>query len=108
MIHEHAWVFKDIGIETILDKMALTSEADSMAVNEEDAVIDALGRTGIHHEDDMTREEKHRVGQIEVAITRIVLGRKRVDSDFRPKHREGEDEDVGMGKMKSEVTHTAA
>ena len=108
MIQEHAWVFKDIGIETILDMMALTSENDSVAANEEDAIIDALGRTGIRHEDDIAREEIHKAGQIEVEITRIVLGRKRVDYDFRPKHREGEDEDVDMGKIKSEVTHTAA
>lgn len=108
MIHEHAWVFKDIGIESILDKMALTSENDPMAANEEDACIDALGRAGICHEDDMTREENHKTGQIEVEITRIVLGRKRVDSDFRPKHREGEDENLDMGKIKSEITHTAA
>ena len=108
MIQEHAWVFKDIGIETILDKMALTSEKDSMTANEEDAIIDALGRTGICHEDDMIREEKHKSGQIEVEITRVVLGRKRVDTEFRPKHREGEDEDLDTGRIKSEVTHTAA
>ena len=32
-IQEHAWVFKDIGVETILARMALTSDNDSTAMN---------------------------------------------------------------------------
>ena len=107
-IQEHAWVFRDIGIETILDRMALTSNNDYAEKNEEDAVTNALGRTSICHEDDLKKEENSKAGQIEITITRIILGKKKVDSDYRPKHQEGEDCDINIEITKTEVTHTTA
>ena len=85
--------------------MALTTRSGH-AEKEEDAVIAALSRTGICHEDDLKREESNKAGQIEVNIHRIFLRRKKVESDFRPKHQEGEADDIDMGGLKPEVTHT--
>ena len=103
-IYEHLWVFKNIGIETILDKMALTAN-DDILDRDEDALADALGRSGISHENDLQREESQKAGQIEVRIKRITLGEKSNDRHFRPKHREGEDNDMDMEGVGSDITH---
>lgn len=106
-IYEHAWVFKAIGIETILDKMALTTN-NSSANEDEDLLIDALSRSGICHEDDLKREESKKAGRIEVRIMRVVIGRKTIDNGYRPKHRENEKDDIDMKSIESELTHTTA
>lgn len=103
-IYEHLWVFKDVGIETIMDKMALSAKNDLLD-KDEDALADALGRSGISHENDLRREESQKAGQIEVRIKRITLGEKSNDRHFRPKYTEGEDRNMDMEGVGSDITH---
>ena len=106
-IYEQAWVFKDVGIEAILDKMVLMAN-DNSPKKDEDDLVDAFNRTGIRLDEDLKREESKKIGQIEVTIMRINIGRKTTDRNYRPKHREGEDDDVDMEEINSELSHTTA
>ena len=104
-IQEHAWVFNDIGIATILDKLVLSNTGKNTR-EDESAMIAAMEGAGISAETDIEREENKKVGQIEVKISRVVLGRKSIHYPYRPKHQEGEREDVDMDATDPELTHT--
>jgi len=104
-IQEHAWVFNDIGIDTILDKLVLADTGKEPA-EDELAIIAAMEGAGIIAEPDIEREGRKKIGQIEVKISRVILGRKSVNYHYRPKHMEGENEDVDMDGADPELTHT--
>lgn len=104
-IQEHAWVFNDIGIDTILDKLVLANTGKDRG-EDEIAIIAAMEGTGIIPEPDIEREARKKAGQIEVRISRVILGRKSVNYHYRPKHIEGENEDVKMDEADAELTHT--
>ncbi|KAL8795462.1 MAG: hypothetical protein Q9195_002051 [Heterodermia aff. obscurata] len=106
-IYEQAWVFKDVGIEAILDKMVLMAN-DDLPKKDEDDLVDAFNRTGMRPDEDLKREENKKIGQIVVEIMRITIGKKKIDGDYRPRHQEGEDEDVDMERINSELSHTTA
>ena len=106
-IYEQAWVFKDVGIEAILDKMVLMAN-DSSPEKDEDDLVDAFNRTGMCLDEDLKREESKKIGQIEVTIMRVTIGRKKIDRNYRPKHQEGEDDDVDMERIDSDLCHTTA
>lgn len=106
---EHSWVFKDVGIETVFDRMLIGGGTNCVKIREEhdeDAMVDAMRTTGLGVEKNI-EEDKNNIGQILVLIERVVLGRKWRDHHYRPKHQEGEDaEDVDMAGVKNEITHT--
>lgn len=104
-IQEHAWVFNDIGIDTILDRLDLADRCEIMPA--EDQLVAKLGSAGLRPEADVEKEEKKRVGQIKVVVERVVLREKWIDSEYQPRHREGEREDMHMSGVDSELTHTA-
>ena len=107
-IKEQAWVFKDVGIETIFDKMlidgdiGITSPTPKRA---EDVIVKAMNTACLDAEGGVESEEKSRVGQIVVVIERVKLGEKWRDPDFRAKHNENEMQDVDMGDAGRDITH---
>ena len=109
-LKEHAWVFKDVGIETMFDKLLINGNMDTavaIAENQEDALAAAMDTTSLNHEIDAAREDNSKVGQIVVEIQRIKLGSKWVEPNYIAKHKEGEMEDVDMNEVNNEITHTA-
>ena len=106
-IQEHAWIFQDVGIDTILSKLELVKPGKD-AEEGEVAMIAAMTRAGISAEFDVEKEERKKIGQIEVQIMRVVLGKKSMDYQFRPRHQEGDNEDVYMEETDPQLTHTTA
>ncbi len=56
---------------------------------------------------DDKKTEKGDAGKIVVTVQRVKLGEKWNDSNYRTKHKEGEDTDVDMDGAPTDVTHTA-
>lgn len=110
-LKEHAWVFKDVGIETVFDKMLISGDHQVVSGNvnkrDEDAIIAAMESTGLEPDGDIKREEKSQVGQIVVEIQRVKLGEKWDDKNFRAKFKEDDVKDVDMEGANSDITHTA-
>ncbi|KAL8785974.1 MAG: hypothetical protein Q9213_003050 [Squamulea squamosa] len=104
-LREHAWVFKDIGIETIFDKVALGENARDTS-ELEDVLVEGMNRSKINDGPVLTNEESGKIGQIVVELERVVLGRKYKERNFRPKHNEGDRDDVDMEGVGSDVVHT--
>lgn len=106
---EHSWVFRDVGIETVFDKMLISggeNYGEILNEDDEDVLPAAMRATslGVERNDE---EEKNSIGQIRVVFERVVLGEKWQDNHYRSKHQEGEEaEDVDMAGMKREITHT--
>ena len=108
-VKEHSWVFKDVGIESVFDRMLISGGKSCVEVREEpdeDVVVAALSATGLGVERNV-EEDKNHIGQILVVVERVVLGRKWEEDHYRSKHQEGEEaEDVDMAGVKNEITHT--
>lgn len=81
---------------------------DNSRERDEDDLVDAFSRTGMCLDEDLKREESKKIGQIEVTIMRVTIGRKKIDRNYRPKHQEGEDDDVDMERINSDLSHTTA
>lgn len=107
---EHAWVFKNVGIETVFEKM-LISEGHNQAAGanqpDEDAMITAMDATELGAEGNIRNDERCTVGQIVIVVERIVLGVKWSEENYRPKHRDGQADDVNMNDLGNDITHTA-
>ena len=108
-LKEQAWVFKDVGIETMFDKLIIAGDIDiatPIPNSSEDALVEAMDIAYLSGDADMIREEKSKVGQILVVIERVKLGEKWRDNHFRAKHKEGEPQDVDMQGVGKDITHT--
>lgn len=109
-LREHGWMFKDVGIETVFDKMLLSGDrrtSRKVSIRDEDSIIAAMNATDLGAEGDVEREEKTKLGQIVITFERVKLGEKWVDDRYQAKHKEGEADDVDMGGASSGITHTA-
>lgn len=109
-LREHGWVFKDVGIETVFDKMLLSGDhqvSGKVHMRDEDSIIAAMNAADLGAEGDVEREERTKLGQIVVTIERIKLGQKWIDSRYRAKHKEGDVDDVQMDGANTDITHTA-
>ena len=104
VLKEHAWVFKDIGIETKLNQIALRENGRD-ALEPLDLLVDALNSSELSDEHARTTDESGKIGQIVVVLERVVLGKKYKDYQYRPKHIEGDRDDVDMGGIGSDVVH---
>ncbi|OCK85605.1 hypothetical protein K432DRAFT_439142 [Lepidopterella palustris CBS 459.81] len=100
----HKWLFKDVGIETLFDKMMLSGDIKSdFATNKdaEDALIDAIGSLGTQDHD----LPEAKAGTIKIVLQRVKIGREYDDEKYRPDYTEGETGDVDMDGA-DKVTHT--
>lgn len=103
-IMQHSWVFKEVGIESLLDKLLIggdISADDAIATKDEEELLVALGDTGIHD-----KEETKQLGQITVQLRRVNVTASYATRDFRPKFSEGQKEDVNMTDVDG-VSHTS-
>ena len=107
-IKEQSWVFQDIGIETLFDKMLIAGDNSDTPISErnEAELTNAFDNIYLDGDGDFVREEKSKVGQILVTIERVKLGEKWRDTNFRAKHMEHEMENVDMVDAGKEITHT--
>ena len=101
---EHAWVFKEKTLETVFDKLMIAETQAKREDPNEDALIKAMESLGSYDQEKMEKASK--VGQIVVELQRIVLGDKRLEANYRPHHREGQDEDVDMEGAPRDICHT--
>ena len=107
---EHAWVFKDVGIETRFDKMLISenrNQTDRANQPDEDTMIAAMNLTELSGESNLKNDEKCNIGQIVIVVERIILGIKWSDENYRPRHCDGQMDDVNMNELGNDITHTA-
>ena len=101
---EHAWVFKEKAIETAFDRLMIAGTQANVEDQDDDDLIKAMESSGL---DDQGKTEKEsKVGQIVVELHRILLGEKRIEANYRPRHQEGQEEDVDMAGAPRDVTHS--
>ena len=105
-IAEHAWVFKENAIENVLDRLTLAGSECGLEEMGAEEITAALEHSGLASADDSCAE-KNKVGQIVLEIRRVVLGTKTYDANYRSKHREGQDDDIDMNGINSNITHAA-
>ena len=107
-LKEQSWVFQDVGIETLFDKMIIAGDIDindPTPIQDGDKLVNAMSSTYLDGDNDMSREEKSQVGQILVTLERVILGGKWRDRNYRPKHNENEMQDVNIENANKEITH---
>lgn len=106
--HE-AWVFKDIGIETVFKRLAVND--GSMDVeNSDELLINAISTSRLSDRQGEVTQEHGKVGQIVVELERIRLGKKFRDANYqsRAKHHDGDHDDVDMDGLGQDVAHHTA
>ncbi|KAL9061809.1 MAG: hypothetical protein Q9206_000274 [Seirophora lacunosa] len=106
--HE-AWVFKDIGIETVFKRLAVID--GSMDVeNSDELLINAINTSRLSDRHGQVTQEHGKVGQIVVELERIRLGKKFRDANYqsRSKHHDGDHDDVDMDGLGQDVAHHTA
>lgn len=97
-------MFKEKAIETVFDRLMISSNHAQPEGRDENAIIEAMQTAGLGDEQDFGNKMT-KVGQIVVEIRRIVLGQKTYDHHYRSRHREGQNEDIDMVGLKPEITH---
>lgn len=101
----HSWVFKEVGIETLLDKLLIKGDIAPEGVisqRDEDELLEAINATGIDE-----KEETQQVGQITVTFQKVTLGDTHDDWNFRAMHKHAEGDDVDMNESTGGLSHTA-
>lgn len=109
-LEEHAWVFKDVGIETVFDKMLIAesyNQGDRVNQLDEDAMIAAMNATELVSGGNIRNDEKCSIGQIVIVVERVVVGAKWSEENYRLKHQNGQADDVNMDDLGNGITHTA-
>lgn len=106
-LKEQAWVFKDIGVEAVFNRIALSDRTKDVR-DPEDLLVDALNTSRLGDEYIEATEEQGKIGQIVVELKRVWLGKKFNEPDYRAKHQEGDKDDVDMEEMGQDVAHKSA
>jgi hypothetical protein len=105
-MRELSWVFQDVGIEAMFDKLQLGGEDSNRMGQDEEDLVKAMNSTNLQDASDF-QKERRKPGQIVVTIERIVTVAKYRDPQFRPSHTEDEMMDVSMEGADKTITHTA-
>ena len=100
---EHAWVFRAKAIATIFDKLVIAGIQADIENQDDEALIKAMKSAEIDARGKTWKESK--VGQIVVELHKVVLGEKRMEAHFRPRHQEGQEEDIDMEGAPRDITH---
>ncbi|TKA74199.1 hypothetical protein B0A49_06223 [Cryomyces minteri] len=97
-----AWFFKDVGIETMFDKLVLSKQGEGadLAKEDEEDLLSAMNLTGL--EDNGV---KMQLGQIVVVLERIRLGKTAYDEDFHAEHRAEHEDSMDTSDLTT-VSHT--
>ncbi|KAI9676464.1 MAG: hypothetical protein M1817_000621 [Caeruleum heppii] len=108
-LQEHSWIFKDVGIETIFDKMLISGERDAaqpVHVRDEKELIAAMNSTSLSGEG-YSADAKTTVGKIELTLERVRIGPKWHDEHYQLRHQPYDVAKVDMKGVDANVTHTA-
>jgi len=99
-LRECGWVFKEVGVERMLEKLLLSRGDDGVVPAEDDDFLTAFGALGANNMEDA--EEEGSVGQIELTLERVSVGIIHRDVHFAVRHDQDTDMDIGHhdGKMK--------
>lgn len=106
-LKEQAWVFKDIGIETVFKRIALSGDAKDLE-DPDDLLVDAMSTSKLAEEDPEATQEQGKVGQILVVLKRVRLGRRFLEYNRSAKHHEGDEGDIDMDEIGQDVAHHTA
>jgi len=105
-ISSMAWVFADVGVETMLDKL-LISAADAAAnTNDEDDIASALETAALDQREE--EQAKPQMGQIVVVFERVTVTQTFEDEEYTGGRYDDEFDDVSGKKLDKDVTHAAA
>ena len=104
-LRKYPWVFNDIGIHRFMDRMAISEDHATTDSNDERTV--AMNIAALDLENDVEKEEKKGLGQIEVIIERVVVQEGLKIDDYHPRHSEGEPEDDSMSEPPLDLSHIA-
>ncbi|KAL8716318.1 MAG: hypothetical protein Q9220_000223 [cf. Caloplaca sp. 1 TL-2023] len=104
LLREQGWVFQAVGIEAVFKKIAL-HDSTKTKVEPDDFIVEAMSKSGFEDKLDEMIEERGRVGQILVEMERVTLGRRYSERHYRPKHVEGDDDDLDMEGLDHQVAH---
>lgn len=106
-LKEQAWIFKDVGIETVFRRIALSDHAEDLD-DPNDLLVDAMSTSKLVEKNLDAIQEQGKVGQILVVLQRVQLGRKYVEDDYSAKLHEGDEGDIEMDEMSPDVAHRTA
>ncbi|KAK4998025.1 hypothetical protein LTR60_007698, partial [Cryomyces antarcticus] len=97
-----AWFFKDVGIETMFDKLVLSKQGEKadLAKEDEEDLLCAMNLTGLED-----NGEKTQLGQIVMVLERIRLGETAYDEDFHAEHRAEQEDNMDTSDA-TIVSHT--
>ncbi|KAK4952867.1 hypothetical protein LTR66_013718 [Elasticomyces elasticus] len=100
------WYFRDVGVETLLDKLLINQDDDESQSFVRRDGEDASETTRARLEDGLeNKEEVVKLGQIEIVCERVTFGHKHLDTNFEAAHSEDKIEiDIDAA---SRVSHTA-
>ncbi len=100
---EYAWVFKEKAIETVFDRLMIAGSQANVDDQDDDTLIKAMESSGFDTQGKMEKESK--VGQILVELRRIVLGEKRIEANYHPRHQEGQEEAADLEGAPRDIIH---
>lgn len=102
------WVFKDVGMETAFDQMLINNCRDDSSPKEQDeeSMIAAMNATVLGAEAGLRKDEESGAGQIVVVLQRVIIAKKWVQNRWKAPHKEGEVNDIIMGGVVKDVSHT--
>ena len=108
-VSEHAWIFKEKAIETILSRLVLSASQSASEQTDTDDITTALERSGVTVGGDHCQEEQSKAGQIVVEMRRVIItGPESYDHRYPFAHKEGQDDDIDMdGGVHDSITHKA-
>ena len=99
-IIEHGWMFKEKAIELAFDKLNLK---DRQKDSDEAALVNALLSSQLSARDE--GQDKNRVGQILVEIRRVKVDPPYIDSRYKTRFKEGQDDGVNTSELQGDITH---
>lgn len=107
-IKELCWIFRDLGMENVLDRMCIgePNETGQSAEETENSMVDLMGSADLGAEKNIQKEELSNLGQIRVVLQRVGVGKRLDNKFFVPNHREDENEDIDMDEISKDITHT--
>ncbi|KAK3117877.1 hypothetical protein LTR53_000290 [Teratosphaeriaceae sp. CCFEE 6253] len=102
---ECGWYFSEVGIDSILDNLLLSSESDAVPTQDDADLLQAFGGLGANGLED-AEAEGGSVGQIEITFERVTVGQVKRNVPLKPD--DGEDDGEAMAVDATKASHVAA
>jgi len=96
-LREYYWLFNDVGIDILLNRLVLSKESQQTSdPHDVDELSVAMIATGLTSQENDSQEEKLQLGQIVIELQRVTVGQTYMNHHFHPRHREVDDENINM------------